>query len=561
VAARTIGRYQVVRLLGTGGFSSVYLARDDRLDADVAIKVLADNWAADADISRRFVEEARLLRRCDDDRVVRVHTIEQLEDGRPYFVMEYADAGTLADRMLAALDEGRRAGVGEALDLACELADCLTVVHDNRIVHRDLKPSNVLFRTTRTGERMVLGDFGLARQLVSATGKTVLAGTPEYIAPEQADPALAATVDERADVYAAAVILHELLTGSVPFTHASFESAAAARERAPDLRAARPDVPPELAAVVARGMAIDRDERFLSSRAWLAALTEVRDDSAGATAGAPAPGPVRAPVPPSRTAPLGPVPAAPTVPGATAPASPTVPRAPAPPAPASLGARPPGVPTPAPPGAPTAGAPAAPASGRRKPVWPLVAGVLGALALIAALAVLLSRNRSPSASPGGAPSTVLAPPTTATAPPTTAVPVTSVPPAPATAPPAAPAIGPAAWFAAASGATCRAATVVNELPGVVDAVTCAEQGVTAVFGESASPAGAMALLTRIERRHPGAGEVAWGGGTAVAYGGTANSSIAWDYTGQPYVAVAVSTNRSALLEWWASSGRAVRPGA
>src|SRR5581483_6973024 len=191
VPARTIGRYRVVRLLGTGGFSTVYLARDDRLDADVAIKVLAENWCTDDEISRRFVDEARLLRRCDDDRVVRVHTIEQLDDGRPYFVMDYADAGTLADRAAAALDDGRPFGVREAVALSRELADCLTVVHDNGIVHRDLKPSNVLFRTTRSGERMLLGDFGLARQLLSSTGRTILAGTPEYVAPEQADPALA----------------------------------------------------------------------------------------------------------------------------------------------------------------------------------------------------------------------------------------------------------------------------------------------------------------------------------------------------------------------------------
>ncbi|HVM67976.1 MAG TPA: serine/threonine-protein kinase, partial [Acidimicrobiales bacterium] len=419
MAARTIGRYQVVRLLGTGGFSSVYLARDDRLDTDVAIKVLAENWAADADISRRFVEEARLLRRCDDDRVVRVHTIEQLDDGRPYFVMDYADAGTLADRMVAALDAGRRAEVGEAVDLACELADCLTVVHDNRIVHRDLKPSNVLFRTVRSGERMVLGDFGLARQLVSATGRTVLAGTPEYIAPEQADPALAATVDERADVYAAAVILHEQLTGAVPFTHASFESAAAARQQAPDLRAVRPDVPPELAAVVARGMALDRDERFPSSRAWLAALTALRDGLAGATD-------VAAPVPPSSTAPAPPAPPAPAFPPAAASTNAEV-------------------------AAPPTTAAGAPGSGRRRPVWPLVAGVLGALAVIAALAVLLGRSASTSS--GGTPSTVVTPPAAAAAPPSSAGPTTAAPPATATAPTAAPLSGPAGWFAAASAST------------------------------------------------------------------------------------------------------------
>ena len=229
VAVRAIGRYRVVRLLGTGGFATVYLARDDRLDTDVAVKVLAENWSHDEEITRRFVEEARLLRRCDDDRVVRVHTIEELDDGRPYFVMDYADAGTLADRMLAHVDGGTRYELVEALALSCELADCLTVVHDCGIVHRDLKPSNVLFRTSRAGERMVLGDFGLARQLLTATGRTILAGTPEYVAPEQADPARAGAVDERADVYAAAVMFYELVAGGVPFDYSTLDQAASAR--------------------------------------------------------------------------------------------------------------------------------------------------------------------------------------------------------------------------------------------------------------------------------------------------------------------------------------------
>ncbi len=232
----------MLQLLGSGGFATVYLARDDRLDTNVAVKVLAENWSHDPEFTRRFMEEARLLRRCDDDRVVRVHTIEQLEDGRPYFVMDYADRGTLADRVFARLDEGRPFGLQEALSLSRELADCLTVVHDCGIVHRDLKPSNVLFRTVRPGtgwggsdERMMLGDFGLARNLVLASGRTISAGTPAYVSPEQADPAKAASVDQRADVYSAAVILYELLAGEPPFDHANLDQAAALVEL-PDIR-------------------------------------------------------------------------------------------------------------------------------------------------------------------------------------------------------------------------------------------------------------------------------------------------------------------------------------
>ena len=267
VAVRSIGRYEVLQLLGSGGFATVYLARDDRLDTNVAVKVLAENWSHDVDFTRRFMEEARLLRRCDDDRVVRVHTIEQLEDGRPYFVMDYADRGTLADRVFARLDEGRPFGLQQALALSRELADCLTVVHDCGIVHRDLKPSNILFRTVRPGtgwggsdERMMLGDFGLARNLVLASGRTISAGTPAYVSPEQADPVKAALVDERADVYSAAVILYELLVGEPPFDYANLDQAAA-RATSPDIRQVRADVPPGLAELIRSGLATDPAER------------------------------------------------------------------------------------------------------------------------------------------------------------------------------------------------------------------------------------------------------------------------------------------------------------
>ncbi|HZQ56814.1 MAG TPA: serine/threonine-protein kinase [Acidimicrobiales bacterium] len=550
VPARTIGRYRVVRLLGTGGFSTVYLARDDRLDADVAIKVLAENWCTDDEISRRFVDEARLLRRCDDDRVVRVHTIEQLDDGRPYFVMDYADAGTLADRAAAALDDGRPFGVREAVALSRELADCLTVVHDNGIVHRDLKPSNVLFRTTRSGERMLLGDFGLARQLLSSTGRTILAGTPEYVAPEQADPALAGTVDERADVYAAAVILYELLTGAVPFTHANFEAAAAARQGPPDVRAARPDVPAAVAEAVARGMAADRDARFPSGRAWLSTLDSVLAALPEAAS----------PAWPLAAAPFAaPTAAAPPT-AATPPAAATPPFAlttPVPPSPRTLG------PVPAPTAAaddgdadhaPSPPPPASPAP--RKPLWPLVAGVLGALAVIAAVAVLLGRGGGTPAASTAGPS--VPQPTVTQAPVTTAAPLTTA--APPVSTPAVPLTGPAAWFAAASGPTCRPATVADKLPGVLAAVTCTYPGVTAVFGETASATEATAFLGRLDKRRAGASATPWAGGQAVSYGGASDPSIAWDYTGQPYVAVAVGTNRATLASWWVSTGRVVRAG-
>src|SRR4051794_17904855 len=94
-APKTIGRYTVERLLGSGSFATVWLAYDPGLDARVALKILAENWSVDQDIRRRFLEEARILWRAQHDRIVRVHLVEELDDGRPYFVMDYADGGTL----------------------------------------------------------------------------------------------------------------------------------------------------------------------------------------------------------------------------------------------------------------------------------------------------------------------------------------------------------------------------------------------------------------------------------------------------------------------------------
>ena len=162
-----IGKFRVERLLGTGAFASVYLGVDEALASRVAIKVLADNWSHDDDIRRRFTDEARILRRADDDRIVRVHTVDELPDGRPYFVMDFADGGTLHGRM-----QLRTMPIGEAVGVALQIALALDVIHTMGLVHRDVKPTNVMFRSRpahrRNGgrETVVLGDLGLAKATI-----------------------------------------------------------------------------------------------------------------------------------------------------------------------------------------------------------------------------------------------------------------------------------------------------------------------------------------------------------------------------------------------------------
>jgi hypothetical protein len=285
---RRIGPYRVQSQVGAGGFAVVWRAFDEGLDDVVAVKVLHEHLCRDRDLAERFVEEARILRRLDSDKIVRVYAVDVTE-GRPYFVMQYADRGTLEDRLEdRGVGEGREGqarpqpySVVEALEIAVEIADCLTVVHDREVVHRDLKPSNVLYiglsdaqrrDEARRGlaprtERMLLGDFGIARRLSKQTAG-LRAGTPLYMAPEIADLTGSLPVDRRADVYSAAVMVYELLAGRAPFSWNGAAFAATAGAPPDRLPSIRPDVPPGLDEVVRRGLAPHPDGRFPNAWEW-----------------------------------------------------------------------------------------------------------------------------------------------------------------------------------------------------------------------------------------------------------------------------------------------------
>jgi serine/threonine protein kinase len=205
----TIGRYPVSRRLGAGAFATVWLGRDTDFDVDVAIKVLADNWAADPAIRERFLTEAKFLRRIRDRRVVHVYDIGTLDDGRPYFVMDYLDGGSLEDL--------RRSGVAptEALRLCAEAARGLEVLHRHHLVHRDVTPGNLLLTSRPDGSyAVVVADLGVARSVLDSSAGAMVVGTPSYMAPEQA---AAGAVDHRADVYALCAVAYALLTGGPPF--------------------------------------------------------------------------------------------------------------------------------------------------------------------------------------------------------------------------------------------------------------------------------------------------------------------------------------------------------
>ncbi|MER6128780.1 serine/threonine-protein kinase [Streptomyces sp. NPDC001795] len=251
-----IDRYRLERRLGGGAFGVVWLAHDDVLDAPVAVKVLAENWADRLDIRERFLSEARLLRRAGSGRVVQVYDIGELPDGRPYFVMEYADGGTLADR----LTDGPLP-VPEALRLTALAARAAAALHDAGIVHRDIKPSNVLLRTAHDGStRLLLADLGLAKSLAQASFLTMAAGSAGYAPPEQTEPGTG--IDERADVYSLGALGYQLVTGAVP--------APPGKVVPPDRL--RPDLPPEVQRALLQAMEPDRERRWPTADAFAGEL-------------------------------------------------------------------------------------------------------------------------------------------------------------------------------------------------------------------------------------------------------------------------------------------------
>jgi serine/threonine protein kinase len=253
-----------------GGFASVWLYHDDELESDVAVKALADNWAQRLDIRDRFLQEARILRRADSDHVVRVYDVGEV-DGTPYFVMTYADLGTVADL----LQHEHRLSLDRTVDLVSQAVAGLVVLHHHGSIHRDIKPANLLLRTEGDRVRLMVADLGVAKAMLHASGLTHVVGTPAYMAPEQA---VGLGVDERADVYALAAVTYHALTGRV--AHGG-SIADLATLQPPTPPSELTDLPPEVDEIVLRGLAPDPEERWPNVRSFGRALQAVAPTADG----------------------------------------------------------------------------------------------------------------------------------------------------------------------------------------------------------------------------------------------------------------------------------------
>lgn len=258
-----LGRYAVRRRIGSGAFATVWLAYDEQLDSPVAVKVLAENWTEDQQVRQRFLEEGRFLRKVESPFVVTVYDAGELDDDRPYLVMSYADQGTLADRLEV---EGLTAA--QALEVVRQVGAGLHALHVRGVLHRDMKPANVLFRTVDDRVQAMVADLGLGKALDMSSRLTVIAGTPSFVAPEQAK---GEPLDPRADLYSLAALTYLLLTGRAPYAHASLSAAAAPEPPAPMSTPERP-VPGPVEDVVRRGLAVDREDRWPDVPSYVEAL-------------------------------------------------------------------------------------------------------------------------------------------------------------------------------------------------------------------------------------------------------------------------------------------------
>jgi len=275
------GRYKLEAKLGSGGMSTVYLARDTTLDRQVAVKVMHREMSEQADQLERFRQEARAVAKLSHPNVVAV--IDAGEDGgHPYIVFEYVEGETLKQRInrVGALD------AQEALAYAIEIARGLTVAHARNMVHRDIKPQNVLIDAEG---RAKLTDFGISRQLeqdgMTATGRVL--GTTDYVAPEQA---MGHPVDQRSDIYSLGVVLYEMLTGQVPFSADSQVGVAMkhVNEELPDVQQRRPELSAAAAMTVERATAKDPADRYQAVGELIDDLStalEVEAARAGSTTG------------------------------------------------------------------------------------------------------------------------------------------------------------------------------------------------------------------------------------------------------------------------------------
>jgi uncharacterized protein (TIGR03067 family) len=254
-----IGHYEVLQVLGKGGFGIVFRAFDDVLQRVVAIKVMAPQLAATSPARKRFLREARMSAQVRHEHVVQVYEVG--EQPLPYLVMEFIPGETLQQR----LDRTGPLDVTETLRIGRQIAEGLAAAHASDMIHRDIKPGNVLIEGAQ--QKVKITDFGLARTAddASMTQSGMIAGTPMYMAPEQA---LGQPLDQRADLFSLGSVLYQMVAGRPPFRANS--TVAVLKRVAEDtprpIRGVIPETPQWLCDIITKLHAKNPEDRFQSAR-------------------------------------------------------------------------------------------------------------------------------------------------------------------------------------------------------------------------------------------------------------------------------------------------------
>jgi serine/threonine protein kinase len=255
---KKIGQYKILEEIGRGGMATVYRAHQSSINRDVAIKILPSQFARDPNFKKRFRREARAIAALEHVHILPLHDFGT-ENGYTYMAMRYIKGGTLSNLM------GKKLPYDRIVQLIGDIAKALDYAHSQGVIHRDIKPSNILI--DNQGEAL-LTDFGIAKIVTDLPGGTRITttghvlGTPEYIAPEQAETG---DIDGRSDIYSLGVVMYELLTGRPPYeakTPLAIVLMHINDEPPPSPRSVKPDIPEQLEKVVLKAMAKDPKDRF-----------------------------------------------------------------------------------------------------------------------------------------------------------------------------------------------------------------------------------------------------------------------------------------------------------
>ncbi len=282
------GRYRLESLVGEGGMASVWKAKDLTLARPVAVKLLFARDDRDHDLLvQRFLREARIAAAVQHRNVIHIVDFGTTEEGQPFMVMELLEGESLGDR----LQRDRTLSIGDTVHIASMTLRGLGAVHDAGIIHRDLKPDNIYLKVEGGVVYPKILDFGISRSVEPTSGRRsalttregIIVGTPEYMSPEQARGIK--NIDRRTDIYSMGVILHQALTGVLPFHSENVGDLVIQIVTSPTPRAidVNPDIPEALSDVIARAMARNPADRFADAAEMQRAMIAAVEGSIGET--------------------------------------------------------------------------------------------------------------------------------------------------------------------------------------------------------------------------------------------------------------------------------------